>query len=612
MSEAGDSVFSLASWTTVDDELSCSLSLTDSGQETDEFELVESDGEDSHWDAASTRSMSVLPSAYTYEYAHGRRYHGYSSGKYPLPNDKLEQQREEAVHAMMLELTDGRLFYSDVGEYPQRIIDIGTGTVADTYPSASVIGTDLSPIQPTWLPVNARMFVEDCEDLDWLHGSYYDLVHLRGMASVLRNLDAVLNKAFAHLRPGGSIEFQEFGTQILCDDDTMEDNDAVRLFNDVSFQGMRALGCRPMERKDLEDALRTVGLVDIRCVVKKIPISTWARDRQLRMVGMFMKAVMLDSLDAFAAKPLEALDIPIEERKLLVKQVRYALESKKVHRSAKTTSRARPVTIKNHTEIESSNPNISMASTATANPAAASATAILSHASQPYSFRFMPFLRQTYQVGLPPDRPVCKAFQTGHCPNGTRCSERHVSDGRVSAPTGGLNSLVCKHWLRGLCKKGEGCEFLHEYNLRKMPECNFFMRNGYCSNGEECLYLHIDPLSRLPPCPHYDMGFCPLGPRCSKKHVRRKLCPFYLAGFCPEGPECKQGSHPKWSTNLEKPSEKSDEKKEEDTKMDFGKDDDSIGGRDQRDRDDGRHGRFGRGAGRWRGGRDRRFRGRGH
>lgn len=89
----------------MDDELSCSLSLTDSGQETDEFELVESDGEDSHWDAASTRSMSVLPSAYTYEYAHGRRYHGYSSGKYPLPNDKLEQQREEAVHAMMLELT---------------------------------------------------------------------------------------------------------------------------------------------------------------------------------------------------------------------------------------------------------------------------------------------------------------------------------------------------------------------------------------------------------------------------------------------------------------------------------------------------------------------------
>ena len=44
--------------------------------------------------------------------------------------------------------------------------------------------------------------------------------------------------------------------------------------------------------------------------------------------------------------------------------------------------------------------------------------------------------------------------------------------------------MVCKHWLRGLCKKGDAnCEFIHEYNLRKMPECSFFVRAGYCSNG---------------------------------------------------------------------------------------------------------------------------------
>ncbi|KAF4507498.1 hypothetical protein G6O67_003990 [Ophiocordyceps sinensis] len=249
----------------------------------------------------------------------------------------------------------------------------------------------------------------------------------------------------------------------------------------------------------------------------------------------------------------------------------------------------------------------------------ASAT-ILSHAApQAYNFRFSPFLRQTYQVGLPPDRPACRAFQTGSCPNGTRCSERHVADARTSQPSGGLNSLVCKHWLRGLCKKGEHCEFLHEYNLRKMPECNFFMRNGYCSNGEECLYLHVDPMSRLPPCPHYDMGFCPLGPLCSKKHVRRKSCVFYLAGFCPDGPECKHGAHPKWSKDLEKPTAKSDEKRDDDARMDamFPRgDDDGERGRDgMRDRDEGRFGRHGRGAGgggKWRGGRDRRFRGRGH
>ncbi|KAM4058094.1 zinc finger c-x8-C-x5-C-x3-H type (and similar) domain-containing protein [Hirsutella rhossiliensis] len=261
-----------------------------------------------------------------------------------------------------------------------------------------------------------------------------------------------------------------------------------------------------------------------------------------------------------------------------------------------------------------------MATTTTTAKDSPASAVILSHAApQAYNFRFSAFLRQTHQVGLAPDRPVCKAFQTGSCPNGTRCSERHVADARSSQPSGGLNSLVCKHWLRGLCKKGKHCEFLHEYNLRKMPECNFFMRNGYCSNGEECLYLHVDPMSRLPPCPHYDMGFCPLGPLCSKKHVRRKLCVFYLAGFCPDGPECKQGAHPKWSKDLDKPTAKSDEKKDEDGRVDslFPRgDDDGERGRDgMRDRDEGRFGRHGRGGGgggKWRGGRDRRFRGRGH
>jgi cleavage and polyadenylation specificity factor subunit 4 len=83
-----------------------------------------------------------------------------------------------------------------------------------------------------------------------------------------------------------------------------------------------------------------------------------------------------------------------------------------------------------------------------------------------------------------------------------------------------------------------------------MPECNFFVRNGYCSNGEECLYLHVDPDSKLPKCPHYENGFCPLGPNCSKKHVRKPMiCKFFLAGFCPDGSKaCKEGgAHPKWT-----------------------------------------------------------------
>ncbi|VBB71766.1 Putative mRNA 3'-end-processing protein [Podospora comata] len=177
---------------------------------------------------------------------------------------------------------------------------------------------------------------------------------------------------------------------------------------------------------------------------------------------------------------------------------------------------------------------------------------LLTHTPTPYTFTFTPFLQKTYQHSLPPP--------SSNPPSGDQQQSQPNNNN-----TGGFGSLVCKHWLRGLCKKGLTCEFLHEYNLRKMPECNFFVRNGYCSNGDECLYLHIDPSSKLPPCPHYDRGFCPLGPKCDKRHLKRNICLYYLAGFCPDGKQCRQGAHPRWTKDelMEKPTMKVEKTAEE-------------------------------------------------
>ncbi|XP_052361825.1 cleavage and polyadenylation specificity factor subunit 4-like [Oncorhynchus keta] len=109
------------------------------------------------------------------------------------------------------------------------------------------------------------------------------------------------------------------------------------------------------------------------------------------------------------------------------------------------------------------------------------------------------------------------------------CPFRHIS---------GEKTVVCKHWLRGLCKKGDQCEFLHEYDMTKMPECYFYSKFGECSN-KECPFLHIDPESKIKDCPWYDRGFCKHGPDCRHRHTRRVICMNYLVGFCPEGRSCK-------------------------------------------------------------------------
>lgn len=93
---------------------------------------------------------------------------------------------------------------------------------------------------------------------------------------------------------------------------------------------------------------------------------------------------------------------------------------------------------------------------------------------------------------------VCQFYNSEDGPecDKDRCPFRHIRADRT---------IVCKHWLRGLCKKGDLCEFLHEYDMTKMPECYFYSRFNACHN-KECPFLHIDPESKIKDCPWYDRG----------------------------------------------------------------------------------------------------------
>ena len=104
--------------------------------------------------------------------------------------------------------------------------------------------------------------------------------------------------------------------------------------------------------------------------------------------------------------------------------------------------------------------------------------------------------------------------------------------------------VVCKHWLRGLCKKGDDCDFLHKLDQDRMPDCWDFTQFGECGN-KECLFKHVQPDEKVDECPWYARGFCKHGPRCRNRHTQKKPCPKYLAGLCPDGPTCRFG-HPKY------------------------------------------------------------------
>ncbi|KAG6224579.1 hypothetical protein E4U26_003620 [Claviceps purpurea] len=289
---------------------------------------------ESESDNATASLASSILSAQTYE--RGRRYADFGNGRYPIPNDEMEQNREDMKHAMVMMLTENRLFLSPIGDHPQKILDIGTGTgiwaiqVGDRYPSAKVRGIDIAPIQPEWVPPNVSFLVDDCE-LDWIERDV-DLAHFRFMIVVLKNPSKVLGHAYESLRPGGWIELQELLPTPLCDDGTMPDDDPVKYLCELVEKAYEKFGMRATLPAELESYLQEAGFENIHCQMMKVPIGPWAKDRNMRILGLYQKTVFVEGLPVLAGRPFQALDMSDAEAEVTIALARKSLEDPDVHR----------------------------------------------------------------------------------------------------------------------------------------------------------------------------------------------------------------------------------------------------------------------------------------
>lgn len=110
-----------------------------------------------------------------------------------MPNDEQENERLDIFHHMCELVLGGRLHLAPVGKAPARILDVGCGTglwaveAADEYPSAQVLGCDLSPIQPSMIPPNAKFEIDDVEE-EWTHNEPFDYIHARYLSGGSRSV----------------------------------------------------------------------------------------------------------------------------------------------------------------------------------------------------------------------------------------------------------------------------------------------------------------------------------------------------------------------------------------------------------------------------------------
>lgn len=306
--------------------------------EPDTASNSDSDG-DSAFGANSSSSTSLASSVLHYEYSNGRRYHGYRSGAYILPNDEQEQDRLDLLHHIFLLILGGKLYDAPVHPPPQRVLDIGTGTgiwaidFADENPGAEVIGTDLSPIQPTWVPPNVKFYIDDAE-AEWVYSAdeAFDFIHCRTLSGSISDWDRLVQQMYTHVRPGGWVEFQEPLAQCESDDGSMDMAQDLIRWQALCNEGAKQFGKDIRAGDSLKQRMLDAGFVDVQEKVVKVPLGPWPKDARMKEIGRYQREHMSMGVESYTLGLLgKVLGWSDDECRVMIAKCVGDIRNKAVH-----------------------------------------------------------------------------------------------------------------------------------------------------------------------------------------------------------------------------------------------------------------------------------------
>lgn len=174
---------------------------------------------------------------------------------------------------------------------------------ADEFPNAEVIGTNITPIQPSWVPPNVKFELDDCNS-EWIWpDNTFDFIHMRMLFGIVEDWDAIFQQAYRTCKPGGYVESFCFDSTFRGEDGTVKDDSAIAQWGKVWNAAGKKMGrtfevyALGLDKKGMEAA----GFVDIEVKEYYVPLGPWHKDKDLAELGLWWKIGMESDLEGKSA-----------------------------------------------------------------------------------------------------------------------------------------------------------------------------------------------------------------------------------------------------------------------------------------------------------------------